>query len=226
MAAGAMLDCGFGAGREDGAMTRSWRNLVISASAAALAAVAAVVIVVEHTPPSPPNVPPAAQAALGSGGDSGLVALESPRPVPPLAFVDGDNKPVTLADFHGAVLLNIWATWCVPCRKEMLTLDRLQQKLGGPDFHVVPLSIDREGTGVVDLFYQQLGIKSLGVYVDSSMRDATAIDVVGLPTTLLIDRNGRELARKVGGAEWDSPAMIAHIREILRSDGETLGAVK
>ncbi|HUZ74753.1 MAG TPA: TlpA disulfide reductase family protein [Stellaceae bacterium] len=166
-------------------------------------------------------VPPAAPAVAAD--DARLVSLTTPRPVPLLTFMNGDNRPMTLADFHGAVLLNLWATWCVPCRKEMPALDRLQAKMGGPDFQVVALSIDREGVGVVELFYGQLGIKSLGIYVDPSFRAMTAIGTPGLPTTLLIDRAGNEIARRLGAAEWDSPAMMAQIRDLLRQHAAVSG---
>lgn len=138
------------------------------------------------------------------------------RPVPEIHFVDGDGRAMTLANFRGrAVLLNIWATWCVPCRKEMPTLDRLQAKLGGPDFEVVTLSIDRGGVPVVKQFYEELGLKSLGIYVDRSTQAASTLGAVGIPTTLLVDGQGREIGRKVGPAEWDSPDVVQIIREHL-----------
>ena len=143
--------------------------------------------------------------------------FDQPRPVPELHFVDGEEHAMSLADFRGrAILLNIWATWCVPCRKEMPTLDRLQAELGGPDFQVVTLSIDHGGVPVVKQFYKELGLKALGIYVDQSGQAATALRTVGVPTTLLIDREGREVGRKLGPAEWDSPQVIAVIRERLR----------
>ncbi len=136
------------------------------------------------------------------------------RPVPDLAFIDGEGNPRTLADFRGrAVLLNIWATWCVPCRREMPTLDRLQAKLGGSDFEVVALSIDRNGLDAVKPFYRELGLKSLGIYIDQSGKAASKLGTLGVPTTLLIDREGREVARKLGPEEWDSPEVIERIQQ-------------
>jgi thiol-disulfide isomerase/thioredoxin len=113
------------------------------------------------------------------------------------------------------VLLNIWATWCVPCRKEMPTLDRLQSKLGGKDFEVVALSIDRRGRELVEPFYKELGLHALAIYLDQPGAAPRAFNTVGVPTTLLIDRDGREIASKVGPAEWDSDEMIAVIRDAL-----------
>ena len=142
-----------------------------------------------------------------------LSVFEQPRDVPEIHFIDREEHSLTLVDFRGkVVLLNIWATWCVPCRKEMPALDRLQAKLGGNDFIVLPLSIDRAGLPVVQKFYEELGLQNLGMYVDSSGAASRALGAPGVPTTLLIDRNGREVARKMGAAEWDGPDMVALMR--------------
>lgn len=135
--------------------------------------------------------------------------LETPRPLPDLTFVDGEGDEMSLKAFEGQiVLLNIWATWCVPCREEMPSLDRLQAQLGGPDFKVVPLSIDREGLPAVKAFYEELGLKALGIYVDQSGRASGKLGAAGIPTTLLVDRQGREIGRTVGPAEWDSDDVV------------------
>jgi thiol-disulfide isomerase/thioredoxin len=139
-----------------------------------------------------------------------------PKAVPEIQFQDSDGKALTLADFRGKVVqLNIWATWCVPCRREMPTLDRLQAKLGGPDFQVLPLSIDRNGFEAITRFYAEVEVKHLGMYLDSSTEAAATLGAVGLPTTLLIDRDGREVGRLVGPAEWDSPDMVVFLRGYL-----------
>ena len=146
-----------------------------------------------------------------------FTTLDQPRPLPSLGFIDGDGRAMTFADFRGRmVLLNLWATWCVPCRKEMPTLDGLQAKLGGPDFQVVPLSIDRQGLAVVKPFYKELGLKSLRIYVDQSGKAAGDLGAIGIPTTLLVDRDGREIGRKVGPAQWDSPETVEMIRQYLK----------
>lgn len=133
----------------------------------------------------------------------------APRALPEIAFVDGAGKPRTLADFRGrTVLLNVWATWCPPCREEMPSLDRLQKKLGGPGFEVVALSIDAGGAPVVERFYKEIGIGSLAIYVDPGMRAAGALRTPGVPTTLLIDAQGRELGRHAGPAQWDGPEAL------------------
>ena len=148
-----------------------------------------------------------------------FVMHETPRPLPEITFEDGDGQALTLASFKGTtVLLNIWATWCVPCREEMPTLDALQAELGGPDFEVVPLSVDRAGPGVVRKFYTEIGIRNLGLYIDASMQASFDLAAVGLPTTLLIDPEGQELGRLVGPAEWDAPEMVAFLKTHLSSN--------
>lgn len=154
--------------------------------------------------------------------NSNFAINEIPKPMPKLAFNDGDGKSITVVDFKGkVVLLNIWATWCAPCRKEMPTLDRLQATLGGPDFIVLPVSIDRKGMDAVSVFYADTGIKNLGRYVAPAANHVLdAIGVWGLPATLLLDKQGRELGRLEGPAEWDSPDMIANLKSIINKQKE------
>lgn len=161
------------------------------------------------------SVRPPADAAPDSP-DLNLSVVDPPAALPTLEFVDGDGRSMTLGDFRGRlVLLNVWATWCVPCRKEMPTLDRLQAKLGGPDFQVIALSIDRQGMAVVKPFYHDVGLTRLGIYIDQSGKATQLLHAVGVPMTVLIDRHGREVARKMGPAEWDSAEIIAMIRRHL-----------
>ncbi len=148
-----------------------------------------------------------------------FVMHEAPRPLPEIKFEDGNGHALTLTDLKGkTVLLNIWATWCVPCREEMPTLDALEAELGGPTFEVVPLSVDRAGPDVVRKFYAEIGIEHLGLYIDATMRASFNLQAPGLPTTLLIDSEGRELGRLVGSAEWDTPEMIAFLNTHLKSN--------
>jgi len=149
----------------------------------------------------------------GAQPPAGFVVHESPRPVPEIQFENGQGEAISLADFRGKfVLLNIWATWCAPCRREMPTLDRLQAELGGPDFAVVALSIDRKGLPAVQEFYAELGLETLPIYVDETGAAQRALSVFGLPTTLLLDRDGNEIGRLLGPAEWDSPEMVSFFR--------------
>jgi len=142
----------------------------------------------------------------------------TPQPLADLAFENGEGRKLTLAQFGGKpVLLNIWATWCVPCREEMPALDRLQQKLGGKDFEVVALSIDSGGVPAVKRFYEETGVRSLAIYVDPSMRATSSLHVVGVPTTVLIDRKGREIGRHTGPAQWDGEDALQAIKTRLES---------
>ena len=144
---------------------------------------------------------------------------ETPREVPELAFADAEGREVTLDDFRGrTVLLNVWATWCPPCVKEMPMLDALQAELGGEDFHVVALSIDRAGPDAVREFYDRTGVENLPLYIDESSRASAALGAFGLPATLLLDPQGREIGRLIGPAEWDAPEMVAFLRGIINRD--------
>ena len=140
--------------------------------------------------------------------------LDQPTAVPELKFVNASDKPLSLADFRGRpVLLNIWATWCLPCRKEMPSLDRLQAKFDNTKLLVLTLSIDRGGAAVVRKFYADLGLKSLGIYVDQSGSALHQLGLLGIPGTILINSDGQEIGRKLGPAEWDHPEITAILRQ-------------
>jgi thiol-disulfide isomerase/thioredoxin len=172
---------------------------------------------------TPAAVPAAGPAAEPNDGTAVMALHDAPRALPELRFKDGSGEPASLTDFRGKlVLLNVWATWRGPCREEMPTLDRLQATLGEPDFAVVALSIDRAGIGVVDAFYTEIGVKNLARYIDESGRIAQQLNALGLPTTLLLDREGRKIARHVGPAEWDTPAMVAFFRQHLSQQSGAL----
>jgi thiol-disulfide isomerase/thioredoxin len=129
-----------------------------------------------------------------------------------LRFSDSGGSPTDLAAFRGrVVLLNIWATWCPPCREEMPTLDRLQAALGSAGFEVVALSIDQAGMPVVEAFFKRIAVTHLQLYLDT-FGDASRLVATGVPLTLLIDTKGRELGRKLGPAAWDAPEMLELIR--------------
>jgi thiol-disulfide isomerase/thioredoxin len=161
--------------------------------------------------------------AAGIGAYFALPTDESapsgkPKPLPELQFQDGAGRARSLAEFRGkVVLLNVWATWCAPCREEMPALDRLQAKLGGPDFEVVALSIDQQGAQAVRKFFDEVGVKSLRLYVDPSAQAGFKLATVGLPTTVMVDRAGREAGRRVGPAEWDSPKIVEELRGMIEA---------
>jgi thiol-disulfide isomerase/thioredoxin len=158
--------------------------------------------------------PDATKAAPVPLGPQAFSFPVQPVVVADLQFVDGTGKPLSLSDFRGRpLLLNIWATWCLPCRKEMPSLDRLQAKFDPQKFLVLPLSIDRGGIPVVEKFYEQLGVRSLGIYVDQTGAALHQLGLLGLPATLLINPEGREVGRKLGPDEWDSAEVTAILRE-------------
>ena len=156
------------------------------------------------------SAPATDSTGSASGNQLELSVFDQPHALPEVRFQDDQGRDLTLGDFRGrVVVLNVWATWCVPCRKEMPTLDRLQARLGGKNFLVVALSLDRKGVEAVRGFYQEVGVENLAIYVDPSGKGSHALAIPGVPTTLLIDQEGREVARKMGEAEWDSPEMVS-----------------
>ncbi len=150
------------------------------------------------------------------GTMANFTLLPKPLPAPVITFRDGNGQKRALADFAGkVVLVNFWATWCGPCRREMPSLDKLQTRLGGPEFIVVALSSDRKGAKVVRSFYQENKIQHLDTFIDKTTKAQRAFGVYGLPTSLLLDAKGREVGRLVGPAEWASADAIALIKEVI-----------
>ncbi len=139
------------------------------------------------------------------------------RPLAPeFEFSDEQGLPLTLHDYQGKILLvNFWATWCAPCVYELPALDRLQEKLGGDDFEVLAISIDLQGMERVQPYLKNLGIHTLQPLADPSNSLARAAGAISLPTTLLLDRRGRELGRITGPAEWDDPEALAFMRHVV-----------
>jgi thiol-disulfide isomerase/thioredoxin len=156
----------------------------------------------------------AALRPLAQGEMAALSVSAAPHPLPELKFAGADGAATGLTDFKGkTLLLNLWATWCAPCRQEMPALDRLQEKLGGPDFAVVAVNIDTAKLDRPKAFLKDNGIKTLGFYADSTAEVFQALKgagkALGLPTTVLVDRNGCELGVMAGPAKWDSPEALA-----------------
>src|SRR5690349_3931467 len=169
-------------------MRRFFKRRVLLGGSAGAAALAAIVLAAGWWY-GPTAGGPVFRGALGP-----FAVHAKPMAVPALAFTDGDGKPLSLEDFKGKlVLLNLWATWCGPCVEEMPSLDRLQAKMGGNDFAVVALSSDKQGRSLVEPFLAKLGVKNLPMYLDTSGGVNRALKTRGLPTTLLIDREGKEI---------------------------------
>jgi thiol-disulfide isomerase/thioredoxin len=161
------------------------------------------------------------QVAAPQPGPSGtglekLVRSDSPKPLPEIGFSDGEGREVTLAGMRGKTLLvNLWATWCAPCKVEMPGLNRLHAKLGGPDFEVVAISLDWAGAEKPRQFLAANGLDKLALYFDAKKDLMQRFGAPGLPLSVLIDEQGREVARLAGAAEWDSPEAETLIREII-----------
>ena len=205
------------------------RRLLLPVALGALAAVVvgAVLYGTAEPPRKAASTCPAASKALAAklaplakGGVAALAVASEPRQAIPLVFEREDGSKATVADFRGrAVLLNLWATWCAPCRAEMPALDKLQAEKGGKDFEVVAVNVDTARLERRGAFLDGIGVKALERYADPSgdafetlRRDGKAL---GLPVSLLIDRNGCEVAAVAGALKWDSAdaqALIAALK--------------
>lgn len=154
-------------------------------------------------------------------GEVAAVALaEKPLRVPDLVFRDGSGKPVKLSDFRGRTLLvNLWATWCVPCRKEMPALDALMGQIGGQDFTVVAINIDTRDPEKPKKFLADIGAKNLAYFEDASgnvFQDLKrAGRALGLPTSILVDKKGCEIGHIAGPAEWASGEAIKLVKAAI-----------
>jgi thiol-disulfide isomerase/thioredoxin len=169
-----------------------------------------------------PAVETARRIAPFARGEVAAVGVsQTPKTLPSLAFKDATGADKSLADWRGrTVLLNLWATWCVPCRKEMPALDALQARLGGADFEVISINIDTRDVEKPRTWLKEVGINKLGYYADNSAKvfqDLKAIGkAFGMPTTLLVDPNGCELATLAGPAEWASDDAVKLVTAALR----------
>jgi thiol-disulfide isomerase/thioredoxin len=193
-----------------------WRLLSVAAAIGILAVLAGV-YGIEHVRSNPaaaacaPAVKTAGRIApLARGEVAALTMTQTPFRVPDLAFTDADGRERTLADWRGrTVLLNLWATWCVPCRREMPALDKLEGELGGPHFEVVAINIDTRDPQKPLAFLKDVGVTHLTYYSDQSAKVFQDLKLAGkafgMPTTLIVDRAGCEIGEMAGPAEWASP---------------------
>ena len=139
-------------------------------------------------------------------------------PAPAISFVDLAGNTVSLSEFTGKiVLVNLWATWCAPCVREMPSLERVQSRLGDK-IAVVAISEDHGGSKIVEPFIDKLELKSVKIYLDPKSTVERAFKVQGLPTSFLIDREGRVLGRVEGAAEWDAPKLLKVLKSFLGDD--------
>ncbi len=160
------------------------------------------------------------QAAAVTPSAGKFIQTAEPQAVPDLAFTGADGKSHRLSEWRGkVVLLNLWATWCAPCKVEMPSLDRLQAKLGGDGFTVLTLSVDRGGVEKPLAFFAGNNITHLAVYNDNESEATAALRASGLPISVILDTQGREVARLAGPADWDSPATTASVEEFIKGNG-------
>ena len=179
--------------------------------AVAVAGSAAAGLVIADKAGRDDGAPPAFRGAIEPFRPS-----HSPASAPEIAFTDAAGRKLSLADFRGkVVLLNFWATWCGPCVEEMPSLDRLDAQLGSDRFAVVAISVDRQGLDVVKPFLAKTAVRSLATYLDPAGASMRAFGVRGLPTTFVIDRDGREAGKLEGAARWDTPEARALMRHFI-----------
>ncbi len=160
-------------------------------------------------------------APFARGEVAAVNVAKSPLKVPALAFQDAEGKPLTLEHWRGrTVLLNLWATWCVPCRKEMPALENLQTRLGGPNFEVVAVNIDTRDPEKPKNFLKEVNLTRLGYFSDQKAKvfqDLKAIGrALGMPTSVLVDGEGCEIATIAGPAEWDSDDAVKLITAAVK----------
>lgn len=202
---------------------------ILAAALAAIAGFTAMSLVVAPDAGRPVKIVTVEDAASGSAaGDAGkssglerLVRVEPANALPNLIFTDGEGRDRNLGEWRGKVILvNLWATWCAPCKREMPSLDRLQAKLGGADFAVLPISLDRTGPEKPRQFLASNGLTNLDLFLDRGGTLMQTLRVSGLPLSVLIDRQGREIARLAGPAEWDGAEAEAVIRAAIAKAGD------
>ncbi len=163
----------------------------------------------------------AAVEALKDGDMKKLMFSDAAKPAGQTPITAADGSEVTLADYRGkVVVVNFWATWCAPCRKEMPSLDALQAALGGDDFAVVPVATLRTKQTGAEKFFDEIGIEHLPILMDENGALAREMGVMGLPVTVILDRDGNEIARLMGDAEWDSDSAKAILKTVI-DDGKS-----
>ncbi|MBN66263.1 MAG: hypothetical protein CMM94_01675 [Rickettsiales bacterium] len=141
----------------------------------------------------------------------------APAPMQSITFYDAAGKPVSLDDFKGEyVLLNMWATWCPPCVKEMPSLSQLQAHFEGKGLQVVAVSQDVQGAEVIRPFYEKNGIDNLPIYVDRNMKAFGVLNLRGLPVSYIITPEGKQIAKLEGELDWADEEMITFFEGLLR----------
>ena len=152
-----------------------------------------------------------------------LVFHKEPREAVLTAFLDKEENEMNISAYEGKiVLLNFWATWCAPCRKEMPSLDALQKDLGGDRFAVVTVATGRNPVPMIEKFFEQVEVTSLPILRDPSQAYARNMGILGLPMTVLLNEDGQEIARLRGEAEWHSPEAVSLLQAVIgTADGDS-----
>ncbi len=155
-------------------------------------------------------------AALRDGDMRKLAVHNAPMEGTDVAFTSEDGSEMTLAAYEGQyVVLNFWATWCAPCRKEMPQLSALQAAMGGPDMQVVTIATGRNPRPAMERFFMEIGVDNLPLHTDARQSMARSLGVLGLPVTLILDREGNEIARLQGDADWSSESAMAILSALI-----------
>ncbi len=155
-------------------------------------------------------------SSLREGSMLKLAVLNTPVEVSATAFTDKEGGEHALSDWKGKVtLVNFWAVWCAPCRKELPALDALNRDLGGEDFAVLTIAAGRNALPGINRLFDEVGVKTLAVYLDPKLQLSREMGVMGLPVSILLDRDGREIARMSGDAEWDSDSARGIVKALI-----------
>jgi len=149
-------------------------------------------------------------------GDMRKLVVAEGRDLADAAFTDTDGTARTLAESNGKIrIVNFWATWCAPCREEKPALDALNQTLQGPEFEVIAVATGRNTESSIKRFNSEVGIESLTTYLDPKGTMAREAGVLGLPVSIIVDRDGQEIARLTGGADWSSESAKAILERLI-----------
>jgi len=187
----------------------------------ALIAVATIFLLLSPYSSDPSSTDTTSVASVPERPSTELVPFDwhdQPRETPDLIFTDASGGALTLADLRGRmVLINLWATWCAPCLREMPMLDRLAEAAAGPGFALIALNQDRAGLEVAAPYWDDKTFTTLKLYLDDGLSNGRALKPTGLPLTVLIDREGREIARLAGIASWDAPEVIAYFKALAKA---------
>lgn len=155
-------------------------------------------------------------AALREGDMSKLTVHSEPITASDVSFETFDGSELHLSDYKGKItLVNFWATWCAPCREEMPSLSALQDELGGDDFEVVTIATGRNAPAAMERFMSDIGATNLPLHADRKQQLARSMGILGLPITVLLDRDGNEIARLQGDADWSSDSAKAIITALI-----------